>query len=94
MASVNLQFHGLWGLLLGVQRVSLEADYMPAAMRKLEAEYEPLLKEKLREQGAKLDQGLLKASVIILNRENIKESLQQKLNDGDVIHVFPAITGG
>jgi molybdopterin converting factor small subunit len=94
MASVNLQFHGLWGLLLGMQKVPLEAVDMSAAMQKLEVRYEPLLKEKLLERGAKLDQGLLKASVIILNRENVRESQHKKLNDGDIIHVFPAVTGG
>ena len=94
MASINLQFHGLWGLLMGMQKVPLDADDMPAAIQKLEAEYEPLLKDKLRERGAKLDQGLLKASVIILNQENIMESRHKKLNDGDIIHVFPAVTGG
>lgn len=94
MAKVSLQFHGIWGLLLGMQKSPLEADDMPAAIQKIETGYEPLLKAKLQERGAKLDQGLLKASVIILNRENIGESRRKALKDGDVIHVFPAVTGG
>ena len=67
---------------------------MSSAIRIVEAEYEAMLKEKLKERGVALDQGLVKASVIILNQGDVRGVVNKKLSDGDVIHIFPAVTGG
>jgi len=67
---------------------------MSSAIHIIEADYEAVLKEKLKERGVALDQGLVKASVIILNKGDVRGVVNKKLSDGDVIHVFPAVTGG
>lgn len=94
MTGITVQFHGLWGLILGRNKIPLEAVDLASAIRVIEAEYEAVLKEKLKDRGVALDQRLVKASVIMLNQGNVREVVNKKLSGGDVIHVFPAVMGG
>ena len=89
-----MQFHGLWGLYLGAEKKPLDGGSLDAALALMEDEFGPLLRQKLQDHGAKLDGDIRKYSFIVLNHTGLQQLKDNRLKDGDVLHVFPAVTGG
>ena len=94
MALLKVQFHGLWGLYLGFDQFPLESAGLDEALARVEEEFGTLLRQKLREHGAKLDGGIKQYSYIALNHTGLQQLKNNLLKDGDVLHIFPAVTGG
>ena len=94
MASLKVQFHGLWGLYLGAGPIPLEAGGLDEALALIEEKFGPLLRQKLKERGVRLDGDIRKHSYITLNNRGIQQIVDMPLNESDVLHVFPAVTGG
>jgi molybdopterin converting factor small subunit len=89
-----VQFHGIWGLYLGAEKKPLDGGSIDEALAQMEAKFGPLLRRKLQERGAKLEGGIQRYSCIALNHTGLLQLKDNRLKDGDVLHVFPAITGG
>ncbi len=89
-----VQFHGIWGLYLGAEKKPLDGGSLDDALAQLEDEFGPLLRQKLKKQGVRLDGDINKHSFITVNDKGIRQLMDLHLRDNDVLHVFPAITGG
>jgi molybdopterin converting factor small subunit len=94
MAIMKVQFHGLWGLYLGGDQFPLESRGVDEAIARVEEQFGPLLRQRLQERGVKLDGDIRKYSFITLNHTGLQQLKDNRLKDGDVLHVFPAVTGG
>jgi len=94
MALLKVQFHGLWGLYLGVDQFPLESSGLDEALARVEEQFGPLLRQRLQERGVKLDGDIKKYSYITLNSTGLQQLQDNRLKYGDVLHVFPAVTGG
>jgi len=89
-----VQFHGIWGLYMGAEKKPLDAGSLDEALAQIEDEFGPLLRHKLKEQGVRLDGGIGRHSYIVLNDKGIRQLTDLQLRDSDVLHIFPAVTGG
>ena len=89
-----VQFHGIWGLYMGAERKPLDGGSLDQALALMEDKFGPLLGQKLKERGVRLDGDIRKHSYITLNNRGIQQIVDMPLNQSDVLHVFPAITGG
>lgn len=94
MASITVQFHGIWRLYLGTDKAALEAISVDQALAQVVEKFGPRFKQRLQERGAKFDGDILKYSYIVLNKTNIKELKDRNLKEGDVLHLFLAVPGG
>lgn len=94
MADITVKFYGLWRLYLGVERVALQARDVCDALAQVEERFGPLLQEQLKSRGVRFDGTIGTASLVLLNgidRRNLKRT---RLEDGDVLDVFPPAAGG
>jgi molybdopterin converting factor small subunit len=94
MALLKVQFHGLWGLCLGFGQCSLESGRLDEALVRVEEQFGPLLRQRLQERGVKLDGDIKKYSYVALNYTGLQQLADNSVRDGDIIHIFPAVTGG
>jgi molybdopterin converting factor small subunit len=94
MALLKVQFHGIWGLYLGFDLCPLESAGLDEALARVEEKFGPLLRQQLQERGVRLDGDIKKYSYIALNSTGLQQLQNNRLKDGDVLHVFPAMTGG
>ena len=94
MALLKVQFHGLWGLYLGVDQFPLKSSGLDEAIARVEEQFGPLLRQRLQERGVKLDGDIKKYSYIALNGTGLQQLRDDCVRDGDVLHIFPAVTGG
>jgi molybdopterin converting factor small subunit len=94
MPSILVQFHGLWGLYLGTEPISLDSFALEDALEQTEARFGPLLRQRLKEHGARMDGGIARHSYITLNSTGLAQLKDGKIREGDVLHIFPAVTGG
>jgi hypothetical protein len=94
MPVVEVQFHGLWGLYLGVGKSKIEADTVSQLLVLVENRYGVTLRQKIMERGARLDGEIIKYSYMALNTTGLKQLKSDVLKPGDVLHIFPSIAGG
>ena len=94
MALIKVQFHGLWGLCLGVEQFPLEAAGLDEALAGIEGRFAPLLRQRLQNRGVKLDGDIRKYSYVVLNSTGLQQLPDNNIQDGDTLHIFPAVTGG
>lgn len=94
MALLKVQFHGLWGLYLGVDQFPLESGGLDEALARVEEQFGPLLRQRLQERGVKLDGDIKKYSYVALNYTGLQQLEGNRIQDGDILHIFPAVTGG
>jgi molybdopterin converting factor small subunit len=94
MALLNVQFHGIWGLYLGTEKKPLEGGNLDEALARIEAEFGSPLRRKLQERGVRLDGDIRKYSYIALNSTGLQQLKDNCVRDGDILHIFPAVTGG
>lgn len=55
MTCITVQFHGIWGLYLGIEKAALNASDIDEALAELEGKFASQLKKKLAERGVHLD---------------------------------------
>jgi molybdopterin converting factor small subunit len=94
MALIKVQFHGLWGLYLGLDQCLLESAGLDEALARVEEKFGPLLRQRLQERGVKLDGDIKKYSYVALNGTGLQQLKDNSVQDGDILHIFPAVTGG
>lgn len=94
MASITVQFHSLYRLYLGVDRLSLQVDDLEEALGQMEERFGTRLREQFEKSGIELDQEMQDFSLILLNGINIRNLKETKLREGDTLHVFPPSAGG
>jgi molybdopterin converting factor small subunit len=94
MPIVEVQFHGLWGLYLGTAKMRLECDTVDELLALVESRFGDSLRQNIRERGAKLEGEIIKYSYMALNEAGLKQLPNRQLKSGDVLHIFPAISGG
>ena len=94
MALITVQFHGIWGLYLGAEKKPLAGGSLDEALAQMEDKFGPPLRKKLQDHGAKLDGDIRKHSFITLNHTGLQQLKDNRLEEGDVLHVFPTVTGG
>ena len=94
MALLKVQFHGIWGLYLGVDQCPMESAGLDEALAGVEEKFGPLLRQQLQERGVRLDGGIKKYSYIALNSTGLQHLKDNSIQDGDILHIFPAVTGG
>ena len=79
---------------MGTEKKPLEGGNLDEALARIEAEFGSPLRQRLQERGVKLDGDIRKYSFIALNHTGLQQLKDNRLKDGDVLHVFPAVTGG
>lgn len=94
MAVLKVQFHGLWGLYLSAEAYPLESYGVDEALAVVEEKFGPLLRQRLLERGVRLDGDIKKYSYITLNSTGLQQLKDKTVRDGDILHIFPAVTGG
>jgi len=94
MALLKVQFHGIWGLYLGFEQFPLESAGLDEALARVEEKFGFLLRQRLQDRGVKLDGDISKHSYIALNGSGLQQLKNNSVQDGDILHIFPAVTGG
>jgi len=94
MASIIVKFNGIWRLYLGIERASMDADDLDAALSRIDKEYSVRLEENFKQRGVKLQKSILDYSYVVLNGKNTKTLKERSLRDGDVLDLFIAVPGG
>ena len=94
MASVTVRFYSLWRSYIGTASTTLEADHIQEALTQLEAEFGPLLRERLGTAGINLNGKIQDYSLILLNGIALRNLKSDDLKEGDVLHIFPPAVGG
>jgi molybdopterin converting factor small subunit len=79
---------------MGAEKKPLDGGSLDEALARMEDKFGPLLQYKLMEQGVRLEGDIRKHSYIALNDKGIQQLVNTRLKNGDVLHVFPAVTGG
>jgi molybdopterin converting factor small subunit len=94
MASITVRFYSLWRSYLATDSTTLQADDIQDALRQLETEFGPRLREKLETAGVHLDGKIQDYSLILLNGISLRNLRSTALKAGDVLHIFPPAIGG
>lgn len=94
MATVNINFVGLWRVFLAVRTVTVEVDSIDEARDYVETNYGPVYNKKLRAKGVKKRQSVWDGSNVLLNGRNIKQLGKPELQDGDNLDLLPRVAGG
>lgn len=79
---------------MGAEKKPLEGGNLDEVLALIEAEFGPRLRQQLQERGVRLDGDIKKYSYITLNSTGLQQLQDNRLKDGDILHVFPAVTGG
>jgi len=79
---------------MGAEKKPLDGGSLDEALAQMEDKFGPLLRHKLKKQGVNLTGDIRKHSYITVNERSIWQLVDTQLKEGDVLHVFPAITGG
>jgi hypothetical protein len=94
MASITVNFNGIWRLYLGTRSAPMVAADIDAALSQIDKQYSVKLEERFKERGVKLHKSILDYSYIVLNGKNTKTLKERSLRDGDVLDLFIAVPGG
>jgi molybdopterin converting factor small subunit len=94
LARVNINFIGLWRVLLDVRSVTVEIDSIDEARDYVEATYMPVFQKKLKSRGITKKQSVWDNSNILLNGKNIRQLDKPVLKDGDKLDLLSKVAGG
>ena len=94
MAKVEINFIGLWRLLLGVRSISVDLTGISEARDYVEATYGPILRDKLTSRGITNKWAIWDNSNVLLNGKNINQIDNPVLRDGDRLDVISKVAGG
>jgi molybdopterin converting factor small subunit len=94
LAKVNINFIGLWRLILGVRSLTVEVNTVDEARRYVEQNYGPLYWKWLRFRGIQKKQSVWETSNVLLNGRGLTGSEGPSLKDGDNLDLVPRVAGG
>lgn len=94
MASIIVRFNGIWKLYLGMEKATLEAADIDAALSQIDQKYSIQLEERFRQRGVKLQKSIIEYSYVVLNGKNAKTLKDRTLHNGDILELFIAVPGG
>jgi len=94
LAKVNINFIGLWRLILGLRSVTVEVNTVEDARDYVEANYGPLYCKWLRFRGRHDKQSVWETSNVLLNGRGLTGSEGPSLKDGDNLDLVPRVAGG
>ena len=94
MATVNINFIGLWRVFLGVRTVAVEINSIDEARDYVETNYGPVYQRQIESRGIKKKQSVWDNSNILLNGRNIGQLDKLVLKDGDKLDLLPRAVGG
>ena len=94
MATVNINFIGLWRVFLGVRTVTVEINSIDEARDYVETNYGPVYQRQIESRGIKKKQSVWDNSNILLNGRNIGQLDKLVLKDGDKLDLLPRAAGG
>lgn len=94
MALIRVCFYSLWRFHFGADSVTLQADNIDEALAQLEEKFGSRLREKLEAYGIHLDGKIQDYSLVLLNGITLRNLKSTELKEGDVLHIFPPVTGG
>jgi molybdopterin converting factor small subunit len=94
LAKVNINFIGLWRLILGLRSVTVEVNTVGNARDYVEMTYGPLYWKWLRFKGRHDRHSVWESSNILLNGRGLMSSEETRLKDGDNLDLLPRVAGG
>ena len=94
MATINVEFIGLWRIFLGVRSVTIKATTIDEARDYIEAKYGPIFREKFKSSSINMKQSLWDSSNILLNGKNISLLYNPVFKDGDKLCLLSKVAGG
>jgi molybdopterin converting factor small subunit len=94
LARVNINFIGLWRVLLDVRSVTVEIDSIDEARDYVEANYGSVFQKRLKSRGINNIQSIWDNSNILLNGKNIRQLDKPVLKDGDKLDLISKVAGG
>jgi molybdopterin converting factor small subunit len=93
LARININFIGLWRVLLGVPSITVEVTSLDEARDYIETNYGPIFREKFRSRGNKKP-SIWDNSNILLNGKNINQLDNPVLRDSDKLDLLSKVAGG
>ena len=94
MARININFIGLWRVLLGERSITVEVSSIDEARDYVEANYSPIFQRNFKSSGVNKKQSIWDNSNVLLNGKNISLLDKPILKDGDKIDLLPQVAGG
>lgn len=94
LAKIDINFIGLWRVMLGVRSVTVELKDMEEAREYVETNYGPILRSKLLSRGITKNWSIWDSSNVLLNGKNIKQAHHSILEDGDRLDMISKVAGG
>jgi molybdopterin converting factor small subunit len=94
LARININFIGLWRVLLGVRSITVEVKDIDEARDYVETNYGPILQDKLVSRGITNNWSIWDSSNVLLNGKNTTQADNSILKDGDRLDVVSKVAGG
>jgi len=94
LAKIDINFIGLWRLLLGVRSTTIDVVRIEDVRTYIETNYGPILADKLRSRGVTTKWAIWDNSNILLNGKNISQLDNPVLKDGDRLDLISKVAGG
>jgi molybdopterin converting factor small subunit len=94
LAKVNINFIGLWRLIMGVRSVTVEVNTLDEAGHYVERNYGPLYWEWLHFRGLHDKPSVWETSNVLLNGRSLAGLEGLGLKDGDTLDLVPRVAGG
>ena len=94
MAKVNINFIGLWRVIVGLGTVTVEVNSVDEARDYVEMNYGPLYRKWLRFGTGQTNQSVWENCNVLLNGKGLKGSEDMNLKDGDHLDLVPRVAGG
>lgn len=94
MARIDINFIGLWRVLLGVRSITVEVKDIDEARDYVETNYGPILQDKLISRGITNNWSIWDNSNVLLNGKNITQAHHSIFKDGDRLDMISKVAGG
>ena len=94
MARININFIGLWQVLLGVRSLTVEVKDIEEARKFIETNYGPILQAKFTSRGITKNWSIWDNSNVLLNGKNITQAHHSIFKDGDRLDMISKVAGG
>jgi molybdopterin converting factor small subunit len=94
LARIDINFIGLWRLLLEVRSIAIDVTKMDDVKDYIESKYGPILEDKLSSRGITNKWAIWDNSNVLLNGKNINQLDDPVLKDGDRLDLISKVAGG